>query len=331
MKPLLFCLSSHASLLGGALDEGSGCELAVCEPLRFPNGEMYLRLDRSPAGRICGALGSLAPPDEQMLSLLLLAHTLKQEGAQRVIAVLPYLGYARQDRAEPRQSLGIRWAGSLLHAAGVDHVVTLDVHSDEATRLAVPLSSVSPAPLFAEVLARTGLQDMTVLAPDEGARERCERVRRATGVAAPVAYLRKRRDAHGVTHSALVGSVTSRVAIVDDILDTGGTLISACLELQRRGVAEIVVLASHGVFTGERWLELSELGLRRIYISDSVPSALTRADGLVKVLPVGELVIGAFFEIAARQHERLPETTTRTPGCVELIEGPAPAEDSSVP
>jgi len=331
MKPLLFCLSSHTSLLGDALDGDSRCEVAECEPSRFANGEVYLRLDRPAAGRPCGVFGSLAPPDEQMLSVLLLAHTLKREEARCVIAVLPYLGYARQDRAEPGQSLGLEWAGDLLRAAGVDHVVTLDVHSDEATRLAVPLSSVSPAALFGEVLARTGVQDMTVVAPDEGARERCERVRRAAGVAAPVAYLRKRRDAHGVAHSSLIGKATPRVAIVDDILDTGATLVSACRELRLEGVAEIVVLASHGVFTGERWRELSALGVRRIYTTDSIPSAAARADGFVEIVPAGELVIAAFAEIAARHSGHLPERSTQSPGAVELIEGPAPAEDSSVP
>jgi len=301
---------------------------------RFANGELYVRIESPVDGRVCAVLGSLAPPDEQMLSVLLLAHTLEREGARAVVALLPYLGYARQDRADPGQSLGIAWAGDLLRAAGVDQVLTVDVHSRLAAAcLPMPIDTLSPAPLFAEALVRSGLGDLSVVAPDEGALERCEAVIRAAGVRAPLAYLRKRRDASGVTHSALVGSVAPRVAIVDDILDTGGTLVSACTELRRAGVREITVLATHGLFTGERWRELPALGVRRIYTTDSVPAAAQRGGKLVEALPIAGLVLDAFTALAGTRFA--PATgTTRTaqrPSVVERIEGPAPAEDSSVP
>ncbi len=331
MQPLIFPLPNHSSLLDHALGERLPCALAPCEFARFSNGELYVRLGAPVAGRVCGVLGSLAPPDEQMLSVLLLAHTLRREGARRVVALLPYLGYARQDRADPGQSLGIRWVGDLLRAAGVDRVLTVDVHSLEATRMPVPLDSLSPAGLFGDVLLDLGVADLTIVAPDEGALERCEQVRRAAGVDRPLAYLRKRRDADGVTHSALVGNVEQRVAIVDDILDTGRTLLSACAELRRAGVGEIVVLATHGLFTGEGWRELPALGVRRIYTTDSVPSARDRAGAITEVLPVGDLVATAFVTLAlAHDGHRANRHATR-PAMVEQIEGPAPTEDSSVP
>lgn len=254
-----------------------------------------MRVGSPVANRACAVLGSLAPPDEQILSVLLLAHTLKREGARRVVAVLPYLGYARQDRADAGQSLGGAWAGDLLRAAGVDQVLTLDVHSRRAAAcFPMPLQSLSPAPLFAEALVEHGLTDVSIVAPDEGAVERCEAVRRAAGIHAPLAYLRKRRHADGVTHSALVGAVAPRVAIVDDILDTGGTLISACAELRRAGAREITVLVTHGLFTGRRWRELPALGVRRIFTTDSVAAAAERGGEIVEVLPVGALILDAF-------------------------------------
>ena len=331
MTPVVFSLPGHSSLVDRALSEQESCVLEPCELSRFSNGELYLRLGAPVEGRVCGVLGSLAPPDAQMLSVLLLAHTLKREGARCVVAMLPYLGYARQDRADPGQSLGIRWAGDLLRAAGVDLVLTIDVHSPQAARIAVPLDSLSPAQLFAEALADAGVVDLTIVAPDEGARGRCEEVRRAAEIDAPLAYLRKRRGADGVTHSALIGTVTRRVAIVDDILDTGGTLLSACVELRRAGVGEIIVLVTHGLFTGDHWRKLPTLGVRRIFTTDSVPSARDRAGGIVEVLPVGEMLVATFAATALRLDGHATSRQPTGPALVEQIEGPAPTEDSSVP
>jgi ribose-phosphate pyrophosphokinase len=263
--------------------------------------------------------------------VLLLAHTLRREGAKRVVAVLPYLGYARQDRADPGESLGIAWMGELLRAVGVDRVLTVDVHSRQAAAcFPMPLHSLSPARLFAEVLDNSGRQPVSLVAPDEGALERCEAVRRAAGFDTPLAYLRKQREAGGVTHGAVVGRVLRRVAIVDDILDTGETLLSACAHLGRAGAHEILVFATHGLFTGERWRELPTLGVRRIYTTDSVPTAAHRGGDLVEVLPLGRMVLDAFAAIAERQPARSAIAPPR-PYAVERIEGPAPSEDSSVP
>ncbi len=332
-SPLIFTLSHHSSLLSGAESGRQAFAPARCEVARFSNGELYLRLGAPVADCVCGLLGSLAPPDEEVLSVLLLAHTLRREGAQRVIALLPYLGYARQDRADPGQSLGVAWVGDLLRAAGVDQVLTVDVHSQRAAAcFPMPIRSLSPARLFAEVLARDDLRDLTVVAPDEGALDRCQAVRTAAGIDTPLAHMRKQRDGDGVTHRALVGTVTRRVAIVDDILDTGGTLLSACRELRRAGAQEITVFATHGLFSGELWRELPTLGVQRIYTTDSVPAARERGGEIVEVLPVGALIVDGFAEIAGRQAHRttIPVDSTGPPA-VERIEGPAPVEDSSVP
>ncbi len=298
--PIIFPLPPYRPLLSGELIERSVFALGSCELDRFANGELYVRIGDPPAGRICAIWGSLAPPDEQILYVLALAHTLKHEGAREVVALLPYLGYARQDRAEHGQSLGAAWAGELLRAAGVDRVLTLDVHSSRAAAcFPMRLDSLSPAALFAGVLIGRGLADVSVVAPDEGAVERAEAVIRAAGMdSSALARLHKRRDANGVAHSSLTGGISSRAVIVDDILDTGGTLVSACAALRRAGAWEIDVFVTHGLFTGERWRELPALGVRRIYTTDSLPGARERGGSIVEVLPVGGLILDAFAEVA---------------------------------
>jgi ribose-phosphate pyrophosphokinase len=329
---IIFSLPKYYSLLPHELTARSAPARGDCEFARFPNGELFVRIAGPVAARVCAVLGSLAPPHEQILSVLLLAHTLKRQGARRVVALLPYLGYARQDRADPGQSLGAAWAGDLLGAAGVEEVLTLDVHSRQAAAcFPMGLHSLSPARLFAEALVSRGLSDVSVVAPDEGALDRCDAVIHAAGIRAPLAHLRKRRDAGGVTHSSLVGTVTSRVVIVDDILDTGGTLVSACAALRQAGAQEIFVFVTHGLFTGERWRALPALGVRRIYTTDSTPAARERAGDLVEVLPVGGLILEGFAALADRRERAAAPAPTARRSFIETIEGPAPGEDSSLP
>jgi ribose-phosphate pyrophosphokinase len=291
---IVFSLPQHRQLLPRGLGDSSEPALGRWHAGRFPDGELWLELGGSVAGSECAVLGSLAPPDEQGLLVLLLAHTLKRERASAVRALLPYLGYARQDRADPGHSLGAAWAGALLEAAGVDEVATIDVHSAAAQAcFPVPVTSLSPARLFAGELRRASVRNLCVVAPDEGALERCRTVAEAAGIEAPVAHLRKRRSAGGVVHAALVGKVLSRVVLVDDILDTGGTLLSACRELRRAGVEEISIMAAHGTFSGDRWRELPAAGAQRVLVTDSIPDVRSRAGDMVEVLGVTPLLMEA--------------------------------------
>ena len=291
---IVFSLPQHLPLLPPGLDDSSEPALGRWLAGRFPDGELWLELGDSVTGRECAVLGSLAPPDAQGLLVLMLAHTLKRAGASRVRALLPYLGYARQDSADAGRSLGAAWAGALLEAVGVDEVATIDVHSAAGQAcLPVPVVSLSPARLFAAELRRASVRGLSVVAPDEGAVERCREVAEAAGIEVPVAHLRKRRDPGGVVHAALEGQVLSRAVLVDDILDTGGTLLSACRELRRAGVEEITIIATHGTFSGDRWRELPAAGARRVVVTDSIPDVRSRAGDMVEVLSVTPLLMEA--------------------------------------
>jgi ribose-phosphate pyrophosphokinase len=264
---------------------------------RFANGELHATIETAVPASESWLLGSVAPPDEDLLATLLLSHTLRKEGARTVTALLPYLGYARQDHVEPRRSLAAAWVGALLGAAGVHEVVTVDVHSRHVHDLfPIPVRSLSPAAVFARWIADDG--DLTVVAPDEGAIARAEAVRRAAGLLRPGAHFVKQRTPAGVVHSALHGEVGSRVVIVDDILDTGGTLVSACEALRHQRVETIIVMVTHGLFTGTAWERLWRLGVGRIYCTDSVPLAPALGGLPITVLSLAPL-LGA--HLAARR------------------------------
>lgn len=239
---------------------------------RFPNDELHIMLHTDAAERECLVLGTIAPPEVNLVSFLLLCHTLKKEKARRVTAVLPYLAYSRHDKKEPQKSYAAALIGDLLNASGVDDVVTVDVHSKNVVRLfPIPLVSVSPAKIFAQEILRLKLSDSTVVAPDEGAKQRAEDVVKALKIKKEITYIVKKRTSDGVKFVDLKGTVGKKVIIIDDILDTGKTLVACCEKLKEKGVKEIYIMVTHGFFTGNEWEKLWGLGVRRIYCTDSVP------------------------------------------------------------
>ena len=240
---------------------------------RFDNGELNAAVRTAVAAEPCMILGSIAPPDEQLFSALLLAHTLKKEGAETVTALLPYLAYSRQDKDTSGESLGAALVGRLLKSAGFDRVITADVHSAAGKRLCgVPIVSLDTATLFGDAIQRYRLTDASIVAPDHGAIPRAKAVRAAAGMEnGDVPYFEKRRTAAGIEHAGPLGKVGPRAVIVDDILDTGATLVSACEKLEQAGVREIYVMVTHGLFTGDRWKQLWRLGVQRIVCTDTLP------------------------------------------------------------
>lgn len=255
---------------------------------RFENQELYAKVEQPVVNEHCLILGSVAPPDENALECMLLAHTLKKEGAQKVTAILPYLAYSRQDKRKPGESLGTAWIGSLLQSSGVDQAVTVDVHSERDKELfPVPLVSVSPAVVFAKALGVYGLRDATVVAPDNGAIGRCEAVKTEAGLRAQqTPYFEKVRTQKGLEHHGPIGKVGKKAVIIDDMLDTGGTLVSACKMLQQAGVQEVHIFVTHGLFTGSAWTELWSLGVKQIFSTDTTPLRAEVHDSRIQILSI---------------------------------------------
>jgi ribose-phosphate pyrophosphokinase len=257
---------------------------------RFANGEFHVEVQERVAAHRCVIVGSISPPPGNVERLTLVSHALRRAGAKRISAMLPYLAYARQDRAARTESLGLAWVGELLRASGIAEVASVDVHSEQAAELlGLPLTSLSPAGLLAGALPeawRSGV--MTFVAPDEGAIGRCSAVARAASVDRPVVWTRKRRTATGVEHLGLVGTPGPRAVVVDDILDTGDTLVSCCRQLRAAGTTSIGVIATHGLFTGDRWHALLAEGVREIWITDTVLSR--RRPTQAHVVPVSPLL-----------------------------------------
>ncbi len=264
---------------------------------RYPNGELYAIANGSVSGQDCLIIGTVAPPDEQLLGIMMLADAIGRNGAKTIQVFLPYLGYGRQDKPQADASCGIAMLGSMLKASGINKVITVDPHSELDRRLiGMPLAPISPAPVFAPKILELGWNDATVVAPDKGAIGRAKSLGTAIGYQGhQISYFTKEHQ-DGIAHTSLTGEVTRKIIIVDDILDSGQTLLSACKILHDKGAREIVIAVTHGCFRTRKWLELFELGVTKILVSDSCPEAQGVNHPNIEVVSLEPLLLDVLHE-----------------------------------
>lgn len=266
----------------------------------FPSGEIFLHAE--PAVGTVALVGRTAPPSDDFFRTALLADTLHRSGAESIIAAVPYLGYARQDRQDSRgDALSSSFVAAQLAAAGVTRFVTVDVHSDR-TRESCPvaMTDVSPVPDMAvAVQLALGGKDYTIVSPDFGARHRAEALAAVLGHREP-AWVEKRRDPStgAVSLVDVHGDLRGDVAvIVDDILDTGGTVELAVKMLRVKRFKSIYLCITHPVFAKGAVARIRRLGIPKIFVSNTIP---LRADAAalpgMKVVDVTPLAAAAVLE-----------------------------------
>jgi ribose-phosphate pyrophosphokinase len=289
--PLLFTFPEY-SRIEKSLRDLPGLTPGQFSITRYENQDLHAGIESLVSSEHCFILGGIGAPDCQTLSLLLLAHSLKKEGAHRVTGILPYLAYSREDKIKPGESLTTAWAGALLKASAFDEIWTVDVHGEEDKRLIpLPIESLSPAKTFGEHLAKLALTDVCFVSPDQGAVARCQAVKSASGTArGDVVYFEKRRSAAGIVHRSPIGKVDRRAVVVDDILDTGATLVSACEKLVAAGVEELYLCVTHGLFCGQRWRDLWSLPVKHIFCTDTVPACTMIRDPRITVLAIASVL-----------------------------------------
>ena len=288
---ILFAFPEYEYLASSLLEEAD-LERGGFSITQFSYGEIGITLESDIVGKECIILGGSAPKETVLEKLLLLAHTLKENGAKKVTILTPYLHYVRQDKKEENKSLAAKWLGELFKASGADEVAVVDVHSPEVPKLfPVPLISLSAVRLFTREISSYKTKDLTLVAPDKGAINTCKELHKELNLKSEVAYFDKKRIEKEVSVSELHGSVGKEVILVDDILDTGGTMIQAAQYLAREGVEKITIIVTHGLFSGSKWKELWDLGVDKIYCTDTVPHTRELASDKIKVLSIAPILI----------------------------------------
>lgn len=290
-------------LCGGANPPLAEAVAAVLgEPLarrvvtRYPDSELRVEIQESARGRDVYVIQPTSPPvDAHLMELLFVADACRRAGARRVTAVIPYFGYARQDRrGKGREPVGARIAADLLAAARICRIVAVDLHTPELEAVSsIPLEHLSAVPILVRAITPLLPKNSVVVSPDLGGVKLAERYAKALG--APLAVVHKTRlSGREVEVRGIVGDVAGRVpVIVDDMVSTAGTIAAALSALIEAGATPpALVAASHGLLVGEANERLSGLPIKRLIFSDSV-MAEARSSLPVEVVSIAPLLADA--------------------------------------
>jgi ribose-phosphate pyrophosphokinase len=251
-----------------------GVKLCAREVERFPDGEIHVEIGESIRGEDIYLIQPTSPPVESnLLELLLLADACRRAGAGRLTAIIPYFGYARQDRrSSGREAVGARLVADLITASGVQQVVAIDLHTAAIEGFFTPpLDHLSAVPTLVEAIRSRVPSAGVIVAPDLGAVKLAERYAAPLGL--PVAIIHKTRTSGTeVQAQRVIGDVQGRApVIVDDMISTGGTIAAAAESLIAAGcVPDMLVVASHGLFVGTAAAQLASLPIRHYVVTDSV-------------------------------------------------------------
>jgi len=247
-------------------------DLGVTSCPVFADGEFEPCYDETIRGSHVFILQSTMPPAENLLELLLMIDAAKRASACQVIAVVPYFGYARQDRKDkPRVSIGAKLVANLLSAAGIDRLITMDLHADQIQGFFdVPVDHLFASALFIPYISKMGLDNPVVASPDVGGTKRANTYARMLGTDMVICH-KTRGKANEVNSMTVIGDVEGRdVIIVDDMIDTAGTITKAANLMKKKGANSVRAFAAHGVLSGPAIERIEKSSLEDVYFTDSI-------------------------------------------------------------
>ncbi len=269
-------------------------DLGKTEVTVFSDGEFQPAFNESVRGATVFIVQSTYPPIENLFELLLMIDAAKRASAYKVIAVMPYFGWARQDRKDrPRVSIGAKMVANLMAAAGCDRVMTTDLHADQIQGFFdFPVDHIYASPLFLRYLRSLNLENISIAAPDMGGAKRANAYSRVLGCPLIVCH-KSREKANVVGSMTAIGDVEGRnVIIVDDMVDTAGTLCKAANMLKEKGALSVRAISTHAVLSGAAYENIANSELTELVVSDTIPLRNTDDQDIskIKVISVAELM-----------------------------------------
>ena len=244
---------------------------------KFADGEIYIEINENIRGNSIFLIQSISSPaNDNLMELLLCVDALKRSSAKNITAVIPYFGYARQDRkVVPRTSISAKLVSNLITKAGADRVVTVDLHAGQIQGFFdIPVDNLFATPIFyRHIKKRLELNNLVCVSPDIGGVERSRALGKLLGVG--LAIVDKRRPAPGKSKVMnIIGNVQDKVCIiVDDIIDSGGTIVNAAKKLKDKGAKEIHVYITHGVLSGEAVKKIKNSPIKNLVITDTIDNS----------------------------------------------------------
>lgn len=317
-KVKLFALSANFAL-AQEISEESGIPISNCEVSRFADGEININITESVRGHHVFVVQPTSKPvNDSVMEVLIMTDALKRASAASVTIIMPYYGYSRQDRkAKSRQPITAKLVADLLQTAGVDRVICIDLHAAQIQGFFdIPIDNFPGMPLLASYFLERNLENITVVSPDHGGVTRARSF--AKMVNAPIAIIDKRRpEANKAEVMNIIGDVKDRTCImVDDIIDTGGTLMAGANALIEAGATDVYAAATHGLFSDCAMEKLQHSMIKKVIVTNTVVVEDIDKYDKVEQLSIGKLLgrsirniiqdepISQIFENIYKNHQR---------------------------
>jgi ribose-phosphate pyrophosphokinase len=266
-----------------------GIALGKSSVTEFSDGEFQPCFDESVRGDMVFIIQSTNPPADNLFELLLMIDAAKRASAYKVIAVIPYFGFARQDRKDrPRVSIGSKLSADLLGTAGVDRIITMDLHADQIQGFFnVPVDHLYGSAIFAPYIEKLKLENITVSAPDMGGSKRANAYSRHLQSEMVLCY-KLRKKPNVIEEMSVLGEVEDRnVVIIDDMVDTAATLVLAAQKMAEKGARSIRAFATHPILSGNAVERIDRSPITELVVTDSVP--FVNKSDKIKVLSIAEI------------------------------------------
>ncbi|MCB0480003.1 MAG: ribose-phosphate pyrophosphokinase [Flavobacteriales bacterium] len=277
------------SQLGQAVAAINGDELGKMSVLRFSDGEFQVSFEETVRGDTVFLIQSTNPPTDNLMELLLMIDAAKRASAKEIVAVVPYFGFGRQDRKDkPRVAIGSKLVANMLSAAGITRIMTMDLHADQIQGFfEVPVDHLYASSIFLPYLRGLNLPNLIMAAPDTGGTKRANSYAKYLDCGLAICY-KQRKKANEVSNMTVIGDVEGKdVMLVDDIIDTAGTLTKAADMMMEHGANSVRAIITHPVLSGPAYERIEQSQLKELIVTDTIP--LTRVHPKIKVLSVAEL------------------------------------------
>ncbi len=290
------CTQSPA--LGKAIADHFGIEVGKVNFSRYSDGEFQPSFEESVRGARIFIIGSTHPSSENLMEMLLMLDAAKRASARHITAVMPYFGWARQDRKDkPRVPIGAKLIAKLLESAGATRIITMDLHADQIQGFfEKPVDHLFASTIFLPYIDALNLSDLTIASPDMGGSKRAYAYSKFLSSDVVICY-KQREKANVISHMELIGNVKGKnVILVDDMVDTAGTLTKAADLMKERGALSVRAICTHALLSGDAYEKIEQSQLEELIVTDSIPPKVSHPK--VKVLSCAPL----FAEVMRNVH-----------------------------
>jgi ribose-phosphate pyrophosphokinase len=280
---------SESKGLAKKIANAYGQELGQVELQKFSDGEFTTSFVESVRGCDVFIIQSTCPPADNLFELLLMIDAAKRASARKIIAVMPYFGWARQDRKDqPRVAIGAKLVANMLEASGVNRIMTMDLHADQIQGFfEVPVDHLFGSTLFAPHLESLNLDNLVIAAPDAGGSKRANAYAKFLNVDLALCY-KQRKKANEVSSMTVIGDVKDKnVVIIDDMVDTAGTLTKSAELFKQHGAKSVRAICTHAVLSGPAFERIENSVLEELIVTDTIP--LKQECSKIKIISVANI------------------------------------------